>query len=311
MQTIMSNGLRISRMTLGTVQLGLPYGVANRTGKPDERQSAEMLEAALAGGVNCFDTAQMYGDSELILGRCFAHREPPVLVSKIVLELEKEENAASVERKVLAALERSLERLRLRRIPIMLLHWPHVLLRHGSLVTAAFERAVRAGYADQVGVSLPATDALGFAELWPTLRHEVYGAVQIAANLFDQRLLGEPLELLRQAGKTVFVRSLFLQGLLLMEPDRLPPHLEEAAPYLRQLARLAEREGCAPAELAVGYVRDRPGVHSLVIGADNTSQVEANIRLVETPPLREETAATVARLFADVPDYLISPHLWK
>ncbi|MFP6678012.1 MAG: aldo/keto reductase, partial [Pirellulaceae bacterium] len=61
--------LRLSRLTLGTVQFGLPYGVANRGGQTSYSDVVKILRVCLDGGVNCFDTAADYGTSEEVLGR--------------------------------------------------------------------------------------------------------------------------------------------------------------------------------------------------------------------------------------------------
>ena len=62
-------GKSISKMSLGTVQFGLHYGIANDVGKPPEEQSFEMIKAALDSGVTSIDTARAYGDSDDIIGR--------------------------------------------------------------------------------------------------------------------------------------------------------------------------------------------------------------------------------------------------
>ena len=62
----------ISKMTLGTVQLGLNYGIANNEGKPDEEKAFTILDSALASGVKCLDTAAGYGDSEKVIGKYLA-----------------------------------------------------------------------------------------------------------------------------------------------------------------------------------------------------------------------------------------------
>jgi aryl-alcohol dehydrogenase-like predicted oxidoreductase len=64
MQTEPFAGYQISPLMLGTVQFGLPYGVANRTGQPAYGEVRAILAAALDGGVTCFDTAATYGASE-------------------------------------------------------------------------------------------------------------------------------------------------------------------------------------------------------------------------------------------------------
>ena len=71
---------------LGTVQLGLPYGIANRTGQPSYQEARDILACAYEGGVNCLDTAAIYGTSEEVLGRALAElgiAEEMTIVSKV------------------------------------------------------------------------------------------------------------------------------------------------------------------------------------------------------------------------------------
>ena len=58
----------MSNLALGTVQFGLNYGVANKTGQPNQREIADILSLAAKFGINLLDTAQVYGTSERILG---------------------------------------------------------------------------------------------------------------------------------------------------------------------------------------------------------------------------------------------------
>ena len=66
---------KISKLCLGTVQLGLDYGVANREGKPSLEKSLKMLDFAYESGIRWFDTAQAYGNAEEVLGNYLARRD--------------------------------------------------------------------------------------------------------------------------------------------------------------------------------------------------------------------------------------------
>ena len=68
-KTITWRGEKISTLVLGTVQLGLDYGIANSQGKPSDEQAAELVSTVWKGGISVFDTAQAYGDSEAVLGK--------------------------------------------------------------------------------------------------------------------------------------------------------------------------------------------------------------------------------------------------
>ena len=61
-------GFSLSAMTIGTVQLGMNYGIANDAGQPDEAKSFAMLRAAFENGITSLDTAAAYGNSEEVIG---------------------------------------------------------------------------------------------------------------------------------------------------------------------------------------------------------------------------------------------------
>ncbi|MFC4599644.1 aldo/keto reductase [Cohnella hongkongensis] len=300
-----------SRMTLGTVQLGMPYGVANPTGQPSAEESCLMIGEALRLGINCLDTASGYGESERVIGQCLqGKRDRPAIVTKFALprEIEKGE----VERAIVRSVEASLERLRVPVLDMAMLHHAGDLLRQGSEIIRACRNLIRAGCIQAAGVSFGAEPARQFEQIWEYASDPVFEGVQVPVNVLDQRLVhSEALRRLQDADKIVFARSVFLQGLLLMNPDRVPAHLTEAGDALQHLQRLSEREGMSVAQLAVSYVRDLPGVHSLVIGAESVDQIRRNSELIEGPPLQERIRSELQKRFEAMPDRLISPQLWQ
>ena len=58
-----TKGVSISELSLGTVQLGVSYGINNQSGKPDRTQAFGILDTALTNGISALDTAAAYGDS--------------------------------------------------------------------------------------------------------------------------------------------------------------------------------------------------------------------------------------------------------
>jgi len=109
-----------SRLVLGTVQLGMPYGVANKTGQPDQAMSTEIIRKAWTLGIREFDTAQGYGNSETVLGNAFAD----LGISKDVSVISKFH--PSVDhlhyRVMLKTLNESLQRLGVSSLQGMMLH---------------------------------------------------------------------------------------------------------------------------------------------------------------------------------------------
>ena len=135
------------------------------------------------------------------------------------------------------------------------------------------------------------------------LSYDVFTMTQVPMSIFDQRLItGGWIGKLKEQNYDVFVRSVFLQGLFFLDPDTVtdPILLEHAAPKLRILRKIAERENMTLAQLAIAFIRDLPGVSGLVLGADTPEQVQNNLSYFDTAPLRGEVLARLQKEFADV-----------
>ena len=107
---------------------------------------------------------------------------------------------------------------------------------------------------------------------------------------------------------TVFVRSVFLQGLFFLDPEKIddPILLEHAAPKIRLLREIAEANNMTVAQLAIAFMRDCAGVTSLVLGADTPEQVMNNVAYFDTPALDESVMCLLQKEFAfvDIPEIM-------
>ena len=297
------DGKKISSMTLGTVQLGMNYGIANNDGKPDEEKSFSMLRAAFENGITALDTARSYGDSEDIIGRFLKtwNGDIPYVATKIKKIPEGERD---IEKHVINSIETSLEKLGLSKVDSVMLHSPDDLMAHGKTVVSALETVKKLGYTDNVGVSVYLAN-----EIEEMLKYPSLNVTQIPMSIFDQRLiaLGLP-QKLKDTGYTVFVRSVFLQGLFFLDPSTIsdPILIEHAVPSIRMLRDLASSEGMTVAQLAIAFMRDTAGVSSLVLGADTPKQVTENIAYFDTPSLSASTTEHIRKHFAkvDIPEIM-------
>lgn len=292
------NGKKLSALTLGTAQLGMNYGIANNLGKPSVERSCEMLRTALSEGITSIDTAKQYGDSEEVIGTFIRtwNGELPFITTKLwKIEGESE---AEIEKYVVSSTEAALGRLGVKRVNNIMLHVTSDIAEHGAKAAKAMRSLVDRGYTDKVGASVYVEEDVN-----NMLRFPEYDSIQVPMSIFDQRLIRSgAIDRLAKAGVTVFVRSVFLQGVFFLDPDKLtdPIMVEQVRPRLYLLRDYAEKEEMTVAQLAIAFIRDLPGVASLVLGADTAEQVKDNIACVDTKPISEETRAALARDFADV-----------
>ena len=291
-------GKKLAALSLGTAQLGQDYGIANTNGQPSLAQSFEMLSAALEMGVASIDTAKQYGNSEEVIGAFLRQwkGEIPFITTK--LWNLAGDTYGQVEKHVVTETEGALQRLGVSRVNNIMLHVSADITKFGDKAAKAMRSLVDRGYTDLVGASVYTN-----ADVENLLCYPEYDSIQIPMSIFDQRLIHTgAVEKLHNAGVTVFVRSVFLQGLFFLDPDAMtdPILVEEAKPRVCKLREYAEKEEMTVAELAIAFMRDLPGVTSLVLGADTAEQVKANAAYFDTKPISEATAAAIRRDFAEV-----------
>lgn len=297
---------RFSRLMLGTVQFGQPYGVANRVGQPDYGDVVAILAAAIDGGVTCFDTAAAYGTSEEVLGRALreVRAMDRVTVVTKVRGLSPEEKACPTlaAHAIEASVERSRRRLGLDRLPMVLFHREADAVHLDRLLELRDR-----GWISEVGVSCdnrpgPAADLAARAGV---------AALQIPTNILDLRHpRAGSFAAAADRGVAVFVRSVYLQGLLLMPEAEIPVPLRPVVPARRALEAIASRAGMSLAELAVRCMLGLPGTTSLVMGVDTVAQLRENVAIVARGPLEADLATAVAAAAPDLPETVVSPQFW-
>lgn len=304
-------GFRISRLTLGTVALGIDYGVFQDQHKPNEKERNSIIRAAINSGINTFDTAREYGDAEELLGRSLLLKKRTNeinIVTKFKIQAENAFNYKSFRADVYRSVQASLKRLALQQLPICLFHMASSLDIRDVLQN--LKRTLRDLKRDELiragGISIDHP-----LESEHCIDEPEIEVMQIPLNVFDQRLIKSGfLGRLQQSNKIIFARSVFLRGLFFRSADELAGNLKGAAPYLEKLQEFADRSGMTKSQFAFSYIRDLDGVSSLVFGAERTSQVEANIKLLETRRISPEIREEAELFFQSVPDTILTPRMW-
>ncbi len=292
------------RLMLGTVQLGMPYGVANTHGQPDYRSAVEVLAAALEGGIRSFDTAAAYGHSEEVLGRalCELGAQDEVFIATKVRHLAGHERADT--KRATRAIEQSVDasrrRLGLDCIPCVIFHNPHDAI-HADALAALCER----GWVEQIGFSLLQSPT-GPLEVDPR-----YTVLQTPGNLLDQWPYDPAIVTsLTRPGLSVFLRSVYLQGVLVMPMESVPPYLGPLLPVRQRLTAIAAAAGMSEVELALRYALGLDIATSVLIGVDTAKQLRENIRLAAKGALASDIQTTVRRAAAGVSEQIRSPATW-
>lgn len=254
-----------SRLALGTVQFGLSYGITNTSGQVDAEEIARILDLGRAAGMDTVDTATAYGESEQRLG------DAGVQDWRVVTKLgEPPRDTESLADWVRAEVHTSLAKLKLGRLAGLLVHRSAAL--HGARGEALYEALQTLktdGVVEKIGVSIYDPEELTALDGALTL-----DLVQAPYNVLDRRIVTSGwLARLKARGVEVHTRSAYLQGLLLLDAEALPPTFEQWRPLWRAWSAWLARKQYTAVQACIGFVCAQPGIDRVVVGVENQRQL--------------------------------------
>lgn len=284
----------VSKLVLGTVQFGLDYGINNQSGQVSLNEVYAILDLASKSGVRVLDTSAAYGNSEVVLGNSFNHTKHDF---KVISKYPQ--SADSVETIFFG----SLCNLHIERLYGYLIHHFDFYLSHPQIwedIKALKER----GLIEKVGFSLYTTTQLQFL-----LDHKVdFDILQFPYNLLDRQF--EPYLLgLKQAGVEIHTRSAFLQGLFFRDVNSLTDKLLPLKMYLEQLHEYCFINNIAMEQLALNYVASNPNVDGVLIGVDNSQQLQVNVNALRNG-INQQDIDFVSSISVSETE-LLNPINWK
>jgi aryl-alcohol dehydrogenase-like predicted oxidoreductase len=266
----------VNRLALGTVQFGLPYGIANQAGQVSRPEAKAMLQLAAASGIDTLDTAIAYGDSENCLG------EVGTQSFKLVTKLPAVPDACSdVSGWVQSQVAASLARLGVSAVYGLLLHRSEQLLgSNGKELYQALQELKDNGQVKKVGVSIYAPIELeAIAKLFRL------DLVQAPFNLLDRRLLTTGwLQRLKGDGVEIHTRSAFLQGLLLMPQAAILPKFAPWSDLWKRWHKWLTDRDVAAVQACLAFPLAFPEIDRVVVGADSVNHLEQIIVAANSAP---------------------------
>ncbi len=297
-------GNDLGLFVVGTVQLGVPYGIANVLGKPAYADARSLIDCALAGGVIAFDTAQAYGDSETVLGEVLGEMS---VADDVLLMTKAHMGVFATEAESLEALEGSLGRLKVRRVFALLDHGFSPLPSAQDRVQKTFRFLKAEGLVACTGVSVysgrEALSALALSEV---------DIVQMPLNVFDRQAVVEGvIDRARSLDKLLIFRSVYLQGLLTMSACQLSGQMSFASDAVAAWQQLCAQAGLSQSFAALQIARRLADGFPLVIGAESAAQVKDNIACMhQALPDLDRLIELTKPLWQTADERLRNPALW-
>ena len=288
------------KLSVGTVQFGMPYGVSNISGQVPVREVERIIARARDVGIRYLDTAINYGSAESVLGEIGV--EDFHVTSKLPPLPTLEEN---LDCWVLEHIESLLSRLKLDNIDTLLLHRAEDWCKlNGGDNTHILTKFLKSGMVKHIGVS-----AYSPGQIENIARDTELGSVQLPFNNVDQRLLHSGCHnLLKDMGVQLHVRSLFLQGLLFMDPDRLPKYFKPWRQLFVTWHRWLEEQDISPVIGCLYALRRVPNIRSAVVGVTSLGELNEIIAAAEIVD-EVETIFPFPSVESDDP-LLVEPSNW-
>lgn len=249
------------KLAIGTAQLGSAYGIANTSGILPEKEMKKILDRATLEGINTIDTAKSYGESEIILGNSCVDN------FKVITKLPTvPDSCLNIEKWLDNYIERSLISLKLKKIYGILLHNPNQLLSDsGKVLFRALENYKKNGVISKIGISIYSPSQLDL--ILPKFSIDI---VQAPFNIVDRRILNSGwLEKLSKKNIETHIRSVFLQGLLLMQYEKIPNQFSNwNRVWLKWKNWLLDNE-ISPVHACISFVDSFQEVDKIIVGFDS------------------------------------------
>jgi uncharacterized protein len=260
----------IDRICIGTVQFGKEYGISNLYGKTSENEVFKILDFCANKGIQWLDTAEDYGDSQKVLGK-YLKSNPGVF--KLQSKVSNKSNSSSIKRNF----HKTLEELNVEYLNSYLFHSYEKFKSESYLLADQIKEIKESGLCLSIGVSLYEDDhaldekVLRFSD-----------EIQLPFNLLDNYTnRGEVIKKLLDKRKKIQIRSIFLQGLLLMNFNKLPKELNDLNQSLFKIKNIAKRHNMSITELSLYYSFYNMFADKILLGVETLQQLKFNLSLIQ------------------------------
>ena len=286
------------KLILGTVQMGLDYGINNSYGKISTEESHQILFKAYSSGITTLDTAEAYGNAHQVIG--FFHNNHPDYKFNIISKVPYNIEANSIEIKV----KEYLEDLEVSCLEVLMFHSFDSFINNRKAIDVLVDLKLK-GYVNHVGVSVYTNEQLEYL-----LNEEEISVVQLPFNLLDNfTIRGNLIKQLKAKGKIIHTRSAFLQGLFFKNSYDQNKIVQKLHSQLEILRHITLKFDCSMEELALSYCMQQEYINNVIVGVDSINQLEANLK-ASTYAIGEESIELINSIKIEDLD-LLNPSLWK
>ncbi len=284
------------KIAIGTAQFGLNYGATNKKGVVSESEIFKILNYALSNNIFTIDTASAYGVSEKKLGNCNVELSSFQVITKIPPNVKIQDLETHF--------YKSLKNLNLDKIYGILVHKASdIFSDKNDVIWKQITKLKEQNLVDKIGISV-----YNISEIKQILAKYKFDLIQLPINIFDQRLLkSNILQRLKKANIEIHARSIFLQGVLLANPDNLSEYFIPFKKHFKKWHQFLSAHYLNPLEGTLAFANSLKFLDYAVIGVtslNDLKEIKAAFDKIKSYPKLDYSD------FASEDEALINPNLW-
>jgi len=288
----------MSKLSLGTAQFGLSYGVSNKKGKVKSQEVKKILQLAKISNIDTIDTAITYGDSEKTIGD-IGFKNLRIITKLPALSKNCDDVYSWVKKKV----KSSLKKLKTTSLYGVLVHKTADLSGdQGMKLINALNELKLNGLVKKIGISIYDPD-----ECENLMKLTRFDIVQAPLNIVDRRLENSGwLSRLHLEEVEIHTRSVFLQGLLLMPRNQIPNTFNKWSKVWDEWALKLKNNDLSAVEACLSYPLSLPEINKIIVGVENVNQLREIIDKSETKKITNDFSFMISN-----DQMLINPTNWQ
>lgn len=305
-----NTGLFVSEIAFGGVEIGMPYGIGVKdvADMLSEPEAINLLHTALDSGINFFDTARMYGESEAIMGKAFKQRRDEVVICTKCRHFTDNEGKLPARSDLKGIIENSLSEslvaLQTDHVEVFMLHQANLDILENEEIAFAFLNLKKVGKIRATGVSTYTPE-----ETQKAIEAGVWDVIQIPFNLMDQRQ-GAFFSAAKEKGIGLVVRSVLMKGLLSDRGKNLHPALKKVEKHIAGYGELLQGTSFNLPMLATKFALSFAEVSSILVGIDRKEYLNQSLEAANGEYLEDDLMHQAKKMAFPEPDFL-NLHQWS
>jgi aryl-alcohol dehydrogenase-like predicted oxidoreductase len=292
-------GIAVSEIAFGGVEIGIPYGIGvnSEADMLSRGEAVSLLHEALDKGINFFDTARLYGESEAIMGEAFHDRRDRLVLATKCKHFKNTDGQIpsyqTLEKIIESSLEESLGFLRTDYIDVFMLHQADLEILANDDVKEIFTKLKDTGKIRAIGASTYTS-----AETKRAIE-KGWEVIQLPFNMMDQRQ-ADNFDFAEEQGTAIVVRSVLMKGLLSDKGRGLHPALQQVEQHIGKYRELLTDEIPELSSMATKFALSFKQVSAVLVGIDRSEYLDKALHSVNGRLLNEvELAKSKALVYPD------------